>query len=247
MKSIPRPRFVTRKAVIRLGVAAILLAVLAPWAWWSMIRMPGESFRGELPPLTGAQAALSAELKQHVEALAGGIGERNVVRYRNLVAASESIERELAGYGYTVERQEYDVEGKTCVNLAAEIPGADRPDQIVVVGAHYDSVVFCPGANDNGTGVAATLALARALSERPRLRLAARPRGQVQECLDRNQAINVIAADDTGFEIELDEPLTPADVVRLLVENGCSVDEIRPERKGLEEVFLELVAREDAP
>ncbi|MHC4767237.1 MAG: M28 family peptidase [Planctomycetota bacterium] len=165
LQSIPRPRFITRKAVTRLGVAAILLAVLTPWAWWSMIRMPGESYRGDLPALTGAQAALSAVLKQHVEALAGGIGERNVLRYRNLVAASESIERELAGYGYTVERQEYDVEGKTCVNLAVEIPGTDRPDQIVVVGGHYDSVIFCPGANDNGTGVAATLALARALSD----------------------------------------------------------------------------------
>ncbi|MHC5006757.1 MAG: aminopeptidase, partial [Planctomycetota bacterium] len=103
LQSIPRPKLITRKAVIRLGVAAILLAVLAPWAWWSMIRMPGESYRGDLPPLTGAQAALSAELKQHVEALAGGIGERNVIRYRNLVAACEFIERELAAYGYTVE------------------------------------------------------------------------------------------------------------------------------------------------
>jgi hypothetical protein len=143
LQRIARPRFITRKAVIRLGTAAILLAVLTPWAWWSMIRMPGESYRGDLPPLTAEQTALSAELREHVESLAGEIGERNVLRYRNLVAAAESLEQTLAGYGYTVERQEYDVEGKTCVNLAAEIR---------------------PGANDNGTGVAATLALARALS-----------------------------------------------------------------------------------
>ena len=90
-------------------------------------------------------------------------------------------------------------------------------------------------------------ALARALSDRPRMRLVARPRGQVQEYLDRVPAINVVAADDTGLEIELEPPLTPADVVRALVGHGWSVDEIRPERKGLEEVFLELVAREDAP
>ncbi|MHC4382068.1 MAG: M28 family peptidase [Planctomycetota bacterium] len=130
-----------------------------------MIRMPGESYRGDLPPLTGEQAALSAELRQYVEALAGRIGERNLRQYRNLVDAAETIEQALADCGYAVERQEYDVEGRTCVNLAAEIPGADRPEEIVVVGGHYDSVLFCPGANDNGTGVAATLALARALSD----------------------------------------------------------------------------------
>ena len=90
-------------------------------------------------------------------------------------------------------------------------------------------------------------ALSKALSERPRMRLVARPRGQVQDHLARNEAIHVIASDDTGLEIELDAPVTPSDVVRLLVEHGCSVDEIRPERKGLEEVFLELVAREDQP
>ena len=55
------------------------------------------------------------------------------------------------------------------------------------------------------------------------------------------------ASDDTGLELELDAPLTPADVVRGLVQAGCEVDEIRPERKGLEEVFLELVAKEPAP
>ena len=130
-----------------------------------MIRMPGESYRGDLPPLTGEQAALSAELRQYVEALAGRIGERNLRQYRNLVDAAETIEQALADCGYAVERQEYDVEGRTCVNLAAEIPGADRREEIVVVGGHYDSVLFCPGANDNGTGVAATLALARALSD----------------------------------------------------------------------------------
>ena len=89
-------------------------------------------------------------------------------------------------------------------------------------------------------------ALAKALSERPRLRLVARPRGQVQEHLARIAAVTVVAADETGLELELDAPLTPADVVRILVQAGCEVDEIRPERKGLEEVFLDIVAREDA-
>jgi ABC-2 type transport system ATP-binding protein len=90
-------------------------------------------------------------------------------------------------------------------------------------------------------------ALSRALSERPRMRLVARPRGQVQQYLDGTSAVTVIAADDTGLELELERPFTPADVVRGLVKAGCDVDEIRPERKGLEEVFLELVAKEEGP
>lgn len=52
-----------------------------------------------------------------------------------------------------------------CCNLEAEIPGSVRPEEIVVVGAHYDTVFGTPGANDNTSGVAAVLALARRSSE----------------------------------------------------------------------------------
>ena len=54
---------------------------------------------------------------------------------------------------------------RACHNIEAEIRGA-RP-QIVVIGAHYDSVFGCPGANDNGSGVAALLALARRFAGKP--------------------------------------------------------------------------------
>jgi Zn-dependent M28 family amino/carboxypeptidase len=49
-------------------------------------------------------------------------------------------------------------------NVAAELPGTSflRRDEIVVIGAHYDSAVDTPGADDNASGVAALLALANA-------------------------------------------------------------------------------------
>lgn len=50
------------------------------------------------------------------------------------------------------------------VNIIAEIRGIRRPDCVVELGAHYDTVPFCPGADDNGSGVAGALAIARALS-----------------------------------------------------------------------------------
>jgi Zn-dependent M28 family amino/carboxypeptidase len=57
--------------------------------------------------------------------------------------------------------QEYTVDGTVCANLEVELPGTTRGDEIVILGAHYDSVPDCPAANDNGSGVAALLCLAR--------------------------------------------------------------------------------------
>ncbi len=57
------------------------------------------------------------------------------------------------------------MDGKTCANIEFEIPG--RGPEIIVIGAHYDSVFGSPGANDNGSGVAALLALARRFAARP--------------------------------------------------------------------------------
>ena len=131
-----------------------------------MIRMPGESHQGPLPPLTEEVRALERELRAHVDMLAGDIGERNLFHYDKLVTAADYIRTMLSRSGYEVHRQAYEVSGKVCENLEAEIVGADRPDEIVVLGAHYDSVMGSPGANDNATGVAALLALARAFSDR---------------------------------------------------------------------------------
>lgn len=126
--------------------------------------MPGRSHRGPLPPLTDAQAALARELRFHVEELAGNIGERNVSCPHAYLAAERYLTTALTGMGYTVRRQPYFAGGVECANLDVERPGADRRAEIIVIGAHYDSVSGCPGANDNGTGVAATLALARRLA-----------------------------------------------------------------------------------
>ncbi len=104
-----------------------------------MVKMPGESYTGKLPPLTGAQALLRDKLIRDVEKLAGEIGERNIWRYRNLTAAAFFLETSLAETGYKVHRQNYQVQNKTCSNIEVEITGAKYPEQIVVVAAHYDS------------------------------------------------------------------------------------------------------------
>jgi hypothetical protein len=102
----------------------------------------------------------AASLRGDVTALAEGIGPRSVFQGDSLARAADFITRRLQAMGYEVQRQEYPVGGVVCANLIVERPGAVRPEEIVVIGAHYDSVPQTPGADDNASGVAALLALA---------------------------------------------------------------------------------------
>lgn len=129
--------------------------------------MPGESFQGPLPPLTPAQASSAEQLRRDVVALASGVGERNLDHPERLAAAEELLAAALSRAGYAPRRHVYQVNGVDCANLEVEVPGTDSPGRIVVVGAHYDSPRGSPGANDNASGVAAVLALARDFASRP--------------------------------------------------------------------------------
>ena len=144
----------------RLAVLLLVVGFAAMLCWLIMIRMPGKNFDGPAPSLTGDEMLLRSELRSHVEKLAGEIGERNLVRYPQLLAAADYIEGQFAGW--KVRRDSYETQGKSCANIEAEKPG--REPGIVLVGAHYDSVFGSPGANDNGSGVAALLALAHRLA-----------------------------------------------------------------------------------
>lgn len=126
-----------------------------------MIAMPGASYRGPLPPPTEEEAALAPRLRGDIEVLALQIGERNMGRPEALSRAAEFLERSLAEAGYAVERQTYEVGAQQVANLEAERRGGSRTEEIVIVGAHYDSIEGSPGADDNATGSAAVLALAR--------------------------------------------------------------------------------------
>jgi len=147
-------------------LSMLLLSLLSPGFTMGQgsLKMPGKSFRGQLPELTEQQRALSTELRTHVDELAAKIGERNVSDHAGLMQAAAYIERSLTKSGYKLKRQTYMVRGRPCHNIAVELRGSSRPEEIVVVGAHYDSVNGSPAANDNGSGVAALLTLARTLA-----------------------------------------------------------------------------------
>ena len=111
--------------------------------------------------MNGEKQTLAYRLQKHVERLAGDIGERNVFAPEALQRAAVYIEDEWGTMGYDVERLEYDVSGIRCANLVATRKGSARHSEILLLGAHYDSVIGSPGANDNASGVAALLEIAR--------------------------------------------------------------------------------------
>lgn len=79
----------------------------------------------------------------------------------------EYIRQQLAQWG-NVETHEFEIGGKTFQNLILNLPATNSNQQTpILIGAHYDAVPGTPGADDNATGVAALLELARIFASQP--------------------------------------------------------------------------------
>lgn len=139
----------------------LALAAATVWLPWRMVSVPGTSWAGALAPLTSEEAVLTANLRRHIEAIASR--EHNIFKPDELEASARYIEQAFAGMGYAVAAQRFQSGPAEVRNLEVEVSGQGRFDEIIVIGAHYDSVSGAPGANDNGSGVAAVLELARLL------------------------------------------------------------------------------------
>ncbi len=148
-------------------VAALTLALILGGAAFYMTYMPNKSWSDELPPLTVEQAEIADRLRRHIQVLAADIGERNVWREDTLETAAEYIESALQAAGYAVSSQVFSAQAIGVRNLEAILDGHSPAEDIVVIGAHYDTVPGSPGANDNGSGVAALLEIARLLAGEP--------------------------------------------------------------------------------
>jgi peptidase M28-like protein len=170
-------------SVLRIAIAVAAFLTLL---WWFGVRMPGKNI-SKATPLSPDEVALREELRADVQKLAGEIGERNMWHYSQLNAAADFIEDSFSRAGLHPRRDSYEIRGQSCHNIEVEIPGgpqgaasaeataakaavssgavasakAASPPRVILIGAHYDSVFGSPGANDNGSGVAAMLALAR--------------------------------------------------------------------------------------
>ncbi|PWF42678.1 M20/M25/M40 family metallo-hydrolase [Massilia glaciei] len=151
-------------------LACILVAVMATaaTALSGILGMPGKSFSALPPPVTSAQADLAERMRRHVTSIASV--ELNTSPTDKLDEAARYIETTLASAHYTVQQQRYVARDHHVRNIEVSIsntaPGK-APARIFIIGAHYDSAPGAPGANDNGSGTAAVIELARLLKDTP--------------------------------------------------------------------------------
>src|SRR6185503_9383750 len=141
-------------------LVVLLLVVLSMYGW-----QLGRSYPVKLtaPP----EKETAQRLEEMVTYLATYLGVRNYENYTSLDSAADYIAEKFASYGYIVNEQHYEVDGKKYRNIiASAAPEKLLGEEIVLIGAHYDSYDN-PGADDNASGVAAMLELARILSRDP--------------------------------------------------------------------------------
>ena len=126
--------------------------------------MPSRKHQRELQPLTEKEQAARHQLQADVTMLATTIGGRDVNKHGALGRAADYISDELRSSGYAPERQLFSADAKDFQNIEAELRGTADAGRVIVVGAHYDTAGGLPGANDNASGVAACLRLARSFA-----------------------------------------------------------------------------------
>ena len=148
-------------------IALLLLVVVLGAGGYAALKyatsVPGQSHQGPLPPLTAEERAIAATLRRHIEVVAAR--EHNVAHFDELEKVAVYLEGVLSSLGYTLGRQEYVVDGKKVRNIDAVIEARGTDPEVIVVGAHYDSAPDTPGANDNASGTASVLELARLLGD----------------------------------------------------------------------------------
>jgi Zn-dependent M28 family amino/carboxypeptidase len=145
-----------RIAVIILAIVLFVVLSLFGWRLKSKMDMTASSINPDL----------AINLKKHVQMLSDEIGDRNIDKYANLLKAQEYIRGFLSKLPLDVELQKYAVTKIDVNNIIATKKGSSESDEILIVGAHYDSC-YTPGADDNASGVAGLLEIAKTLSNEP--------------------------------------------------------------------------------
>lgn len=161
-----RPKLWAKRTGKLLTILAAVQMLAVGGFWARCLRMPGQSHVGPLPALTVSQATLAEDLRASVEKLCE-LGPRSYGAPEALAQAAAFVEDRLTAVGHQVVREEFEAAGVRCANLTCEVRGSKAPDEIVLVGAHYDSTADGPGADDNASGTAVLLALAQRLGTAP--------------------------------------------------------------------------------
>lgn len=148
-----------------MGLLLLLALSALAGAYWLMLYMPGTSFQETPISLSSDSEVLHERLQAHVAALSEEIGERHYWRPEALHAAADYIEGAWLAQGYQPSRQAVPTGNQVFHNIEVVVPGEGAADEVLVVGAHYDTVRGSPGADDNASGVAVLIELGRLLQQ----------------------------------------------------------------------------------
>jgi len=148
------------------------------------------------PMLTAAGAMSSIDVAADIDSLIGLISQDSLLVWDqrledfqtrlslsdSSIAARDWIKAKFESFGYTdvqlqqfwIDDNRYGMAGNTD-NILCIKEGAVEPDKVIVIGGHWDSIVydgndpyvFAPGADDDGSGTVATLEIARILADVP--------------------------------------------------------------------------------
>ena len=148
--------------VVALSIVLFIFSLPVVGLLW-MTSVPGHSYAERLPALSPVQIVMAESLERHIREIASE--PHNVVAFDALDRSAERIEASLVSSGYTVRHQQFVASGRRVRNIEVVLEPASPDARTLVIGAHYDSFGNAPGANDNGTGVAAVLELAKGLAD----------------------------------------------------------------------------------
>jgi len=109
----------------------------------------------------------SSYLRLVVTTLSREIGVRTYRDDDRMARTAAYISDELSSFGCAVSRQSFNYKGHTLQNVIGELRDAASSGQVLIIGAHYDTVRTTAGADDNASGVAGLLGIARLLAGRP--------------------------------------------------------------------------------
>ena len=104
---------------------------------------------------------IKRHLYEHIEVLTKTIGERNSIKYAALEQTYNYILRIMRQSLFRIKEYDYYYNNLIFRNIVAEKIGMRYPHEIIIIGAHYDTVHNSPGADDNSSGIAALLEFIR--------------------------------------------------------------------------------------
>ena len=154
------------RSCIRIAVAVIVIAGLGLAALAAALRQP--TIKRE--PFRGSSRADARALERHVRFLTEDVRPRSAAHPENLERAAGYIAARFREAKGRTTLQRFEARGKSYVNVVAEFGPVDTTEPVLVVGAHYDAfgeTGALPGADDNASGTAGLLELARLLGAQP--------------------------------------------------------------------------------